>query len=346
MKRIRIAVLVLLVGGMAAAFWFWRHLEQGPAGERLLLFGNVDIRQVQLAFNGNDRIATLLVEEGDRVKAGQLLAQLDTQRLEPKVASREAQMRAQQEMVARLESGNRPEEVRKAKADLEAAKAALENADLTYNRVTLLTTQGVDTAQRKDDARAALDITKAREAAAREAYGLMVLGPRKEDIAAAKATLQACQADLALARRELADAQLCAPTNGVIRNRILEPGDMASPQKPVFTLALDDPVWVRAYVPETDLGKIRSGMQVEVTTDSFPGKRYPARIGFVSPTAEFTPKTVETTEVRAKLVYEVRAFVSNPQGELRLGMPAVVTVPLNQPQSSAAQPQARPAESP
>ena len=346
MKRVRIIILLLVVGGLAAGFWFWQHREQGAPGEQLMLFGNVDIRQVQLAFNGNERIAALLVEEGDRVKAGQLLARLDTQRLEPKAASREAQVRAQREVVARLEAGNRPEEIRKAKADLEAAKADLVNAELTYKRIIQLTTQGVDTPQREDDARAALDVAKAREAAASETYDLMVLGPRKEDIAAAKATLQAYEADLALARQELADAQLYAPTNGVIRNRLLETGDMASPQKPVFTLALDDPVWVRAYVPETDLGKIRTGMKAEVTTDSFPEKHYPAWMGFVSPTAEFTPKTVETPEVRTKLVYEVRVFVPNPQGELRLGMPAVVTVPLHQPQDSPAQPQARPAASP
>ncbi len=346
MRRIRIVILVLLVGGAAAALWFWQHRGQGTAQDRLLLYGNVDIRQVQLAFNGNERIAAMLVAEGDRVKAGQLLARLDTQRLEPKAASREAQVRAQREVVARLEAGNRPEEVRKAKADLEAAGADLENAESTYKRVIQLTTQGVDTVQRRDDARAALDVAKAREAAAKEAYDLMVLGPRKEDIAAAKATLQVYEADLALARRELADAQLYAPTNGVIRNRILEPGDMASPQKPVFTLALDDPVWVRAYVPETDLGKVRPGMKAEITTDSFQDKKYAAWIGFVSPTAEFTPKTVETAEVRTKLVYEVRAFVRNPEGELRLGMPAVVTVPLNQPQASAAPNEARPPSSP
>ena len=345
MKRVRIVILVLLVGGLAAAFWFWQQRGPRAAEDRLLLYGNVDIRQVQLAFNGNERIAALLVEEGDRVKAGQLLARLDTQRLEPKAASREAQVQAQREVVARLEAGNRPEEVRKAKADLEAARADVVNAELTYQRVIQLATQGVEPPQRKDDVRAALDVAKAREAAAKEAYDLMVLGPRKEDIAAAKATLQAYEADLALARRELADAQLYAPTNGVIRNRLLETGDMASPQKPVFTVALDDPVWVRAYVPETDLGKIRTGMKAVVTTDSFTN-RYPAWIGFISPTAEFTPKSVETTEVRTKLVYEVRAFVPNPQGELRLGMPAVVTVPLNQPQSAEAQPQGRPTANP
>ncbi len=117
----------------------------------------------------------------------------------------------------------------------------------------------------------------------------------------------------------------------MIQDRLLEPGDMASPQKPVFTLALDDPVWVRAYVSETDLGRIRPGMKAEITTDSFSDKRYEGWIGFISPTAEFTPKTVETPEVRTKLVYQVRVFARNPQGELRLGMPAVVMIPLDPP---------------
>jgi len=159
----------------------------------------------------------------------------------------------------------------------------------------------------------------------------MVLGPRKEDIAAARATLQACEAQLELARRDLADADVAAPADGVVEDRILEPGDMASPQKPVLTLALDDPLWVRVYVAETDLPRIRPGMKASVTTDGFPGRRYEGWVGYISPTAEFTPKSVETREVRTKLVYQVRVFVQNPRGELRLGMPAVVTVPLDQP---------------
>ncbi len=295
-----------------------------------MLHGNVDIRQVQLAFNGSERIASVAVREGDRVQAGQLLAELETERLRAKSAAREAQVKAQEAILARLEAGNRPEEIRKAKADLEAAQADLANAQSTFERINRLAAQGVDTEQRRDDARAALDVAQARLAAAQEAYDLMVLGPRREDIAAAKATLQSYQAELDLAGKELADARLVAPTNGVIENRILEPGEMASPQKPVFTLALDDPLWVRAYVPETDLGKIRQGMEAEITTDSFPGKRYDGWVGFISPTAEFTPKTVETEEVRTKLVYQVRVFARNPDGELRLGMPAVVAIPLNQ----------------
>ena len=329
MKRLRILVGIVVLATVGAGLWFWRSRGATESADRLVLYGNVDIRQVQLAFNGSERIAELLVQEGDRVKAGQLLGVLDTQRLGAKVAGKEAQKAAQVEVVARLEAGNRLEEIRKAKADMGVAEAEARNAQLTFQRVTNLVAQNVAPPQQLDDATAVLNATAARLNAAGQTFDLMVLGPRKEDIAAGKATLQAYEADLALARRELADARLYAPTNGVIRDRVLEPGDMASPQKPVFTLALDDPLWVRAYVAETDLGKIRPGMKAEVTTDSYPGKRYEAWIGFISPTAEFTPKSVETAEVRTKLVYQIRAFVRNPQGELRLGMPAVVTVPLN-----------------
>jgi HlyD family secretion protein len=332
MKRSRIRILVglLIIGAAIAGVWLWRSHRRRIAANQLVLFGNVDIRQVQLAFNDSERIVSMLVQEGDRFHAGQLLAALDTRRFEANVADQAARLAAQREVVARLDAGNRPEEIRKTKADMEAAKADLHNAELTFKRANDLRAQGVVAPQDFDDARAALDVAKARLAAAKETYDLMVIGPRQEDIAAAKATLKANQAQLELAQQDLANAKLYAPTNGVIEARLLEPGDMASPQKPAFTLALDDPLWVRAYVAETDLGKIRLGMKATVTTDSFPGKRYDGWIGFISPTAEFTPKTVETPEVRTKLVYQVRVFVRNPQGELRLGMPAVVTIPLNQ----------------
>jgi HlyD family secretion protein len=109
---------------------------------------------------------------------------------------------------------------------------------------------------------------------------------------------------------------------------------MASPQRPVYTLAMTDPLWVRVYVKESDLGRIRPGMRAEVATDSYPNKRYNAWLGYISPTAEFTPKSVETTEVRSSLVYQVRIFVCNPQGELRLGMPTTVMIALGQPATS------------
>ena len=174
--------------------------------------------------------------------------------------------------------------------------------------------------------------------ALQETLKLVQLGPRKEDIAAAKAMLKANQAALDVARKALADASLYAPDNGIIQERILEPGDMASPQRPVYTLALTDPVWVRAYVQGPDLGKLKPGMRAESSTDSFPGKNYRAWVGYISPTAEFTPKSVETTEVRSSLVYQVRIFVCNPQDELRLGMPATVIIHLGEPPAAGRQP--------
>lgn len=330
MKVLRVLLLVMVIGGSGAWWWLHNGREQQAANGQLVLYGNVDIRQVQLAFNDSERIDRMLVQEGDRVSKGQLVAALETSRLEAAVNSRQARVSAQEQVVARLEAGNRPEEIRKARADMDAARADMDNAQSIYRRVSHLVTRDLDSQQRKDDARAALDVAKSKLEAAKETYQLMILGPRKEDIAAARSSLDADRADLALAQRQLDDANLYAPSPGVIENRLLEPGDMASPQKPVYTLALDNPIWVRAYVAETDLGRIHTGMPARITTDSFPGKVYEGWIGYISPTAEFTPKTVETPDVRTRLVYQVRVFVRKSTDELRLGMPAVVNVPLDE----------------
>ena len=153
---------------------------------------------------------------------------------------------------------------------------------------------------------------------------LAVLGPRKEEIAQAEAQLRGNEAQAAFLRQQLADTILYAPSNAIVRTRLLEPGDMASPQKPVFSLALTDPKWVRTYVSERDLGKVSPGMSAAVVVDSFPGRRFEGWVGFVSPVAEFTPKAVQTEELRTSLVYEVRVFVKDPEDEMRLGMPATV----------------------
>ena len=323
-------IALLLLAAVAAGVWFWHSRQRTPSVNELIVYGNVDIRQVQLAFNGSQRIASMAAKEGDRVSKGQLLATLETQRLEQTVGRVAGQAQAQKEVVARLEAGSRPEEIRKTRADVEAARADAYNAALTHRRMETLAAKDAVPQQRADDAKAAAEATEARLNAARETLRLAVEGPRKEDIASAKATLRGYEAELAFAKRELADASLYAPVDGIIQDRILEPGDMASPQRPVYTVALIDPLWVRTYVSEPDLGKIRPGMIAEVRTDSYPGKRYRAWIGFISPTAEFTPKAVETPQVRTSLVYQVRVHVCNPQNELRLGMPATVLIRLDQ----------------
>jgi HlyD family secretion protein len=321
-------MMIIGIGG-ASAWLFTNHREN--ANSALVLYGNVDIRQVQLAFNGSDRIAQMLVKEGERVKKGQLLATLDTVRLTHNAELQRAQLASQQQVVSRLEAGSRPEEIRKAEADAEAARIDAENAESNYQRAKTLAEQHFVAQQQADDARAKADAAKAQYRAVQESSKLIRLGPRKEDIAAARALLQADRAALEVAQKALADASLYAPDDGIIQERILEPGDIASPQRPVYTLALTDPLWVRAYLPEKDLGRVKAGMRAEVATDSYPGKRYRGWLGYISPTAEFTPKEVETPELRSRLVYQVRIFVCNPQDELRQGMPATVSIALDQP---------------
>lgn len=329
-KIIIILIAAVALGTSGTAAWYFSN-HRAVSADALTLYGNVDIRQVQLAFNGSERIARMQAREGEPVKQGQLLATLDTVRLASNVDLQQAQLVSQQQVVARLEAGSRPEEILKAQADVDAARIAADNSTHSYQRLQALVLKHFVAQQQADDALAAADAAQARYHALQETLKLVQMGPRKEDIAAAKAMLNANKAALEVARKALADASLYAPDNGIIQERILEPGDMASPQRPVYTLALTDPIWVRAYVQGPDLGKLKPGMGAEVSTDSYPGKRYRAWIGYISPTAEFTPKSVETSEVRSSLVYQVRIFVCNPQDELRLGMPATVTIPLGQP---------------
>ncbi len=333
-KPIVVLVVLVLAGAIGAGVWGYRRDHAGES-TAIVLHGNVEIRQVELAFNAAGRIEQVLATEGERVNKGQLLATLDIERLRRAAAEAQAQVAAQQQVVARLEAGSRPEEIRKARADAQAARVDVANAQAHYKRQKELVAQRFVAQQQADDAEFALQAARARLRAAEQMQRLAELGPRKEDIEAARANLAADQAALAVVERDLQEGSLFAPSDGVIENRILEPGDMASPQKPVFTLALTEPLWVRAYVSEPELGKIRVGTRAQISTDSFPDKRYRGWVGFISPTAQFTPKSVETQEVRTTLVYQVRVFVCDPQQQLRLGMPATVVIPLNQPTGSA-----------
>jgi HlyD family secretion protein len=331
MRRTVWIVLLLTATGAAAALTWW--LSHRPADAReLVLYGNVDLRQVQLAFNNNERIAAVLVQEGDRVHKGQVVARLDTSRLEPQVAQAAAQVAAQCHVVERLHNGSRPEEIAQAKANVELANADAANARSKYERLLGLAKEspGAVSKQDLDDAKAAAAVAEAKLMVNQKALELALAGPRREDIAQGEAQLQGYQAQLAFLQQQLADAELRAPLDAVVRTRLMEPGEMASPQKPVFSLAIIDPKWVRAFVSETDLGKVHPGMAAEVTVDSFPDQPFNGWVGFVSPVAEFTPKTVQTAELRTSLVYEVRVFVNDPADQLRLGMPATVHLALDQ----------------
>jgi HlyD family secretion protein len=221
-----------------------------------MLYGNVDIRQVQLAFQSEGRVAALHVQEGDAVRAGQLIAELDPVRYQDAVDQATAQAAAQEQVLAALEAGSRPEEIAEAEAQARAAEAELIKAQQHRDRLEALRKEQFVSQQDLDDAKNDMNAAAANLDAAQQAAKLAVKGPRQEDIESAREQLKAYEAALRLAQRELHDTRLYAPTNGIIQNRILEPGDMAAASVPVFSLALQDPVWVRAYIPEPDLGRI------------------------------------------------------------------------------------------
>ncbi|HVX74911.1 MAG TPA: efflux RND transporter periplasmic adaptor subunit [Bradyrhizobium sp.] len=329
MKRIALIIAAVVIVGGAGLFYWFTH-RAGPASE-LVIYGNVDLRQIDLPFNNSERIATVLVQEGDHVRKGEVLARLDTSRLLAQVAQADAKAAAQKAVVERLHNGSRPEEIEQARANLASAKADALNAERQYERQQSLAkiAEGRGTTKQEvDNAQAAFETGRARVAAAQAALDLAIAGPRKEDIAQGEAQLQADLANLAFLREQLADATLIAPVDAVVRSRLMEPGEMASPQKPVFSLAVIDPKWIRAYISEVDLGKIHPGEAASISVDSFPDRRFEGWIGFISPIAEFTPKTVEMSELRTSLVYEVRVFVKDSGDLLRLGMPATVHLAL------------------
>jgi HlyD family secretion protein len=328
MKK-KLAVIAVLVVVAAAAIWAVKRPAADP--DLLTLYGNVDIRQISLAFDGSDRIAEMRVEEGDRVRAGQVLARLDTRTLELELAQAQAETAMREQALLRLRNGTRPEEIEQAEAQVTAARA---DADLAARQWKRLRGVAADTGGRgvsrddMDSAAARWRVAQARLEDEKQRLRLARLGPRQEDIAEAAASLEAAHARQALLQHRLDLAELKAPRDAVVRARLLEPGDMASPQRPAYTLAIQDPKWVRAYVDETRLGRLHLGMPARVRTDSFPDQPIDGKVGYISSVAEFTPKSVQTETLRTSLVYEVRVLADDPQDRLRLGMPATVTIDL------------------
>ena len=324
-RRKPIVVLVLVIALAAAAGVYYRS-RSTPAETpgQLTLYGNIDIREADLAFNVTGRIDRMLVEEGDTVARGQLLATLEEGRYKADVDAAKARIAARRAALNRLLAGSRPEEIKKARADVEAIKADLKDARAQLERTRNLARNSFASQQKLDSDRARVATLEARLKAARQTLTLAIKGPREEDIAQARADLQAANADLALALEYFKDVKLFAKDAGTVKTRILEPGAVVLSQSPVYTIALSDPLWVRTYVSETDLGRIRPGMKAAVFTDSEPDKAHEGWIGFISPIAEFTPKSVETPEIRTNLVYRLRVYVKNGDGTLRQGMPVTV----------------------
>jgi HlyD family secretion protein len=325
MKR-RIPVLILIVALASAGAWYastrWPHPRDGL----LQLHGNVDIREVNLGFRVAGRLKEVARDEGDEVKAGETLARLDEEPYRDEVAESQGQVASFQARLALLEAGNRPQEIAQAHAQTHEREVTAANAARVFKRTEELFASKTVSVQERDDAEAGYRAAEARLNSAREQLNLLEAGFRAEDIAQAKADLARAQAALASAALRVEDTILKSPSDGVVLTRAQEPGAILSAGTTVLTMSLRQPVWVRAYLQEPDLGRIHPGMRVEVYSDSSPGKAYAGKIGYISPRAEFTPKNVETSELRTSLVYRLRIVVDNADDSLRQGMPVTAKV--------------------
>lgn len=320
-KIILIAFVVLAIG--IASYLIW-HKYFAVRNNILVLYGNVDIRQVDLGFRVGGRIKETLAEEGDLVDQGQPLAKLETDLLTQQKDYAIARLGAQKADLARLERGYRTEEIAQAKASVAVAMAVAENAATSLHRVTGLRASNAISQKELDNARAKDSEAKARLRSARDNLDMLEAGYREEDVLAQKAQVEGAAAELRRAEIQLADSVLYAPQKGIILTKAREAGAIVGEGQTIYTLTLNHPVWLRAYVSEPNLGKIKPGMKVKVAVDAVPDKTFPGFVGFISPTAEFTPKTVETTEVRSNLVYRLRIQVQDPENVMRQGMPVTI----------------------
>lgn len=328
MKR---AIVLLLVGCVIGLAVWWQGVQarrvSALTNDGLVVYGNVDIRQVELAFRVGGRIAAELVDEGDAVTAGQLLARLDAQPAADTLAQAAAELRVQEAGLAKMRAGYRREEVAQARAARAGSAIALDSATRTLDRLLSLHRTRAVSQQAIDDARASHAQSKARFEADDEQMRLMDAGYRREDVAAQEAAVEAARAALAAARTAFDDTALHAPQAGIVLTRVRETGAIVQPGQTVFTLTLSNPAWVRAFVTQPHLGLVKPGQSVWLEVDAAPGKRFAGKVGYISPQAEFAPKTVETREVRNDLVFRFRVLAEDPANVLRQGMPVTVIIP-------------------
>jgi membrane fusion protein YbhG len=325
-RGVLLGALALIVVLVMLATYLWRQRGANDPSAAFSLSGNVDVHQVELAFRVSGRISAVKVQEGDKVSAGQVLAELDPVPFRTDVDSAKADLAQAQAQLDKTRRGFRVEEVAQARANAAQRAADLENAQVTLRRQQQLVAAGLVTHQQIDDAQARVHMSEAALAASRQQLALELRGSRIEDIEAQEATVASAQARTEKAQTALADATLLAPSKGIISVRARELGAIVQAGQTVYTLTLNDPVWIRAYVSQPRLGRIKPGMPVKVTIDSMPGSQYDGTVGFISPEAEFTPKTVQTEQVRDDLVYRIRVIASDPDNVFRQGMPVTVLI--------------------
>jgi HlyD family secretion protein len=320
MKKKIIPILLILVV-LTAVFLYFRN--RSPVNPDLIrVSGNIEMTEAEVSFKIPGRVEERLVSEGETVTAGQVVARLDSRELGQEKALRQAQVSSAQAALAELLAGSRAEEIAQSQALLERAQADRERARVEFERQKRLYQREVISTREYDLARTTYDGAEAKVREARESLALVKKGPRQEKIDQARASLRAAEQALAQAQTRLDYSVVSSPLSGIVLSKNIEPGEVVSAGTPVVTVGEVSQVFLRAYINETDLGRVKIGQKVKVTTDTFPGKSYEGRISFLAPQAEFTPKNIQTQKERVKLVYRIKVEIPNPQMELKPGMPA------------------------
>jgi len=319
-KRILVLAFIIIVAAGILYYLLTRNKEEGDYF--IKVSGNIEATEADVGFKISGRIVSRFFEEGDWVDKGKVLAKLDDQDLLQRLDLARATLMSAQARLSKLLAGARPEELRQAEANLQQAQLDLGNKESQYERMRELYKRGVISKDTFDSAETKYKVAQATLQIATESYQLVKEGPRQEDIEDARAQVAQVQVSLKLAETQLSYTVLKSPISGIVLVRSSEIGEVVNPGTSVLTLVDINNVWLKAYIPETDLGKVKWGQEVVVTTDLRPKKEYRGKISFISSAAEFTPKQIQTEKERVTLVYRIKIDIPNPDRELKPGMPA------------------------
>ncbi|MPL65606.1 hypothetical protein SDC9_11270 [bioreactor metagenome] len=325
-NRLKVLIPVLVIALVAGIYFVYFKKEINP--NQVKVSGNIEVTTVGVGFKVSGHVGQRLVDEGDSVKKGQIVANLETADLELEVANANAQLLAAQATLTQLLNGSRPQDVSVAQAVLRSAEADKQNAAVEYQRMKQLFIQGAVSEQDRDRSQTAYANANARADQAAQQLSVVVEGPRREEIELATARVEQVKQVLKLTQTRLSYAQITAPVDGMVLSENIEAGEYVSPGTPVVTIGDLNQVWLKAYIAETNLGKVKLGQKVAVTTDTYPNKVYEGHISFIASEAEFTPKSIQTTEERVKLVYRIKVTIDNNANELKPGMPADAVIDL------------------
>lgn len=326
-KKRALLLAVAVAASAGAAIWGWQMLRGAAPPNQLMVSGNIEAHLSLVSFKDvASRIVELPFDEGQWVEKGQLIARVDDSNYRQQVAVNEAGVEVQQQQLA------------SARQNLVATQNTVANDQADFaqkntddQRFQQLWNENATSAQSRDQAQTAM-----KQSTAALKRDQAMVGVAEKNIATSLANIKNAQETLRLANITLGYTVLRAPFSGVIVERQTELGEVMQPGTPVVTLADLDHVWLRAYVSETDLGRIRWGQAATVTADTYPGKKYPGRISFISSNAEFTPKSVETHQERVTLVYRIKIDIENSSHELKPGMPADAVIELGRPNAERA----------